>query len=723
MLTESKQINNTASPIMLRIKQNFYNNKRLFFIITLLQLLGLPVLSVVTQISFYRNRADLNYEDNLRIYALMSVLAFTFAVGLGILISFRCFRYLYKKTETDMNLALPMKASQRFIGDFFSGLMMYVIPYIGACILSGISLFIGKSYYHSFLESISRHTSVLSCMTDGLLIMIMLYTLTSFITVCCGNSFECLIYTLIINIAVPLFLIVLSYIIFKGAFGIYYSNEAMESIIATSPIGGIIKILYYSNTMSYFVGNMYDIPFGSDDLSWNIVWILSFITVIVILFSGAFYLYKKRKAEDVSKPFVFSFIYYVFIIMMTIAIVGGMARIHAFIAGILISAFIFVVMSVIKNRGVNKMLKPCIFYVFSVVVSFSVVKLSDATDGFGQIYKIPDTSDIKSVSFIMSEDFFFSYSYPRYDKFTDKDDIQLIIDLQSDIINDYKAHNCVDYYNYESSYDDESFYNKYDCHTSKPLTKSLEIVYLMNNENMLYRTYTVPYSIWSEYMIKLAENRSYKEQKIKQFSNDIMYGLFRNGTTKYSTSLNISDPRYDISEGMDIPDETILKDLCKAYEKDIMEMTNQNIMNFSSFCQIYGYNIGTCFTNTVDVLKKNGLTVSTLNDYTKRLDYLNNGTFFIADSNYIIENNYTETDIITNDCGTPCQYIVNEYDYNSLLKLFNVAEPHYFTSEHCYVIKLGNQNYIIPPEYSKLAEEFMSQSKLEKVEIPYNDNQ
>ncbi len=715
MPTIPKQINNTKSPVILRIKQNFYNNRKIFFITILLQLLGLPLLSVITQISFYREDVLRDYNYNLEIYIVLSGIAFVFATGLGIFIAFRCFSYLYKKTETDMNLSLPVKASQRFIGDFFSGLIMYVVPYIGACILSLISLAIGRSYYPAFLESIASYNSVLILMTDGLLIMIMLYTLTSFISVCCGNSFECLIYTLLTNITLPLFFLVLSYIIFKDASGIDYSLEAMTSVIATSPIGGVIKILYYNNITSYLTKYENRVPFEAYDQSWNITWGLSFIAVTVILFSAAFYLYKKRKAEDVSKPLVFSFIYYAFVLITTIAIAGGMARINSFIPGITISSVVFLVMSIIKNRGLNKLLRPCIFYAFSVVISFSVVKLSDATDGFGQIYRVPDTSEIKSVILNSNNIFFMQPAYLQYSNFTDTNDIQLIVDMQSDIIDNYKVHDYKENYEYPlTDHNDEEFFRKYNTDRYNASDSDVEITYILKNKKIIYRYYTIPYSIMTEYVIKLAENNNYKEQIAENFREIVLY----ENDSALKKDIRISDPRYNISENLDVPDISVLQELADAYKKDIMNLTNEDIMNFEAFCKIYNFYIGTSFTNTIDVLKKNGLTVSALSDYTTRIQSLNNGIFFIADSNYIIEHNATETDIITNDCGTPCQYIVNEHDDDLLSELFNVAEPHYFTSEHCYVIAFGSKNYIIPPEYSKLAEEFMSESKLEKVQIP-----
>jgi len=692
--------NKQQSPFMLRTKQKLRENIKAFIIILILQIIGLPLMFVTSLVFYHREMTipDAYMHDHPDIYILISVISVAFAVLSGIIIALKNFSYLYKKTEVDMNLSLPLTSSQRFLSDFFSGLAVYIIPYVISVILSLISLGIGNSIYPEFYNYIFTGISLIQCLICGLLIMIMLYTLTTLVTVCCGNMFESFTYTILINAIIPVFFIITGYITFPKSSneGVTPFIETLSPVMMTSPFGGLLKLAEYAGeSFTMYSSNLLEFA--------DISWFFKYSILTIILFFIAFLLYNKRKAEDVSKPFVFSFIYYIFAFALTICISGMLFLNRQYINAIVISAVIFALLEIIRNRGLKHVVKTCIYYVVTIVFSFSFVKISIYTDGFGQIYKTPDASDVKVVSLVYSG---FYSQYTNSVEFTDKEDIKRILKIQSESLQCYKDNS--DIFNHKSVRDNALNYS-----SATDITKDyvdnyyFEIAYVMKNGNTVYRSHLVPYNIWIENMIPLSLSQEYKDYLVDKITDKHLDP--HNYKNQICVSYSKDKMGFDDIQNVD---SDYINDLKEAYKKDIYAQTEDDIKNFDLYCTINGNYIGTSFTNTLKFLEKYKIDFSGKSD----IENDSNATVLIADSNHIIKNNKTSTNIITESCGTPSQYYTYKYDSDLLAKLSQVAQSHYYTDKHCYVIRFeGNSgfcNYVIPPEYSELVEEFMASAEL-----------
>ncbi|MDE6103101.1 MAG: hypothetical protein K2F60_01085, partial [Oscillospiraceae bacterium] len=116
---------------MLSLKQN----KKILIVISILQLLGLPMLSVTLTAVAIEDRENISLMS-LGFFSLISLFCIGVSILCGIIIAVNNFSYLYKKSQVDMIYSLPIKRKYKFLSDYLSGLAVYLVPYIVACILS-----------------------------------------------------------------------------------------------------------------------------------------------------------------------------------------------------------------------------------------------------------------------------------------------------------------------------------------------------------------------------------------------------------------------------------------------------------------------------------------------------------------------------------------------------------------------------------------------------------
>lgn len=69
------------------------------------------------------------------IYVMIGCVALAIAVLLGSNIAMNSFSHLYNKQKADMELSLPLSAEERFTAGFFSGLTVYILPFIAAQVI------------------------------------------------------------------------------------------------------------------------------------------------------------------------------------------------------------------------------------------------------------------------------------------------------------------------------------------------------------------------------------------------------------------------------------------------------------------------------------------------------------------------------------------------------------------------------------------------------------
>lgn len=462
---------------MVNFRNRLKSNMKTSIIITILHILAVPmvllqaIISWISEENYQKayllalkavggNDRLVNYDalpkvyDFNEAYIFIGFLALGIAILSGILIALSNFSYLYKKTQVDMIYSLPLTTTQRFMSDFFAGVTSYIAPFIASGFLTLILCFVGRAtivdWVNTFPDAGFGFQTVgqllFQCYLYGTFVLLMVYTISVLVISCCGNIVESGIYIFATNILIPSTIAVFTLILFGDLYGIDVERLAIKAICPTSPFGAFISFVDVIDTVEYGYGGvttMFDVIVHH---------LLPFIFFTVLYGVIAFFLYKNRKAEDVSKPFVYKLFYYIISTAVVFCIVSifigenGLGGEGGLLPLLIISGIVFFIMDIIANRGFRKFWVSVIRFVATMVVMIVAVSLVGFTGGFGMVKYVPNASSISSVS-INSYSHYgrnnraFIFEYEENGQFTIKNDelIKAVIDAHEANVNRYSA--------------------------------------------------------------------------------------------------------------------------------------------------------------------------------------------------------------------------------------------------------------------------------------------
>lgn len=390
------------------------------------------------------NPNSFGYPEFNYLYPIIGVLATGLAVLMGVIIALGVYNYFYKKPNVDMVYALPLTTNQRFFSDFLAGATVYLLPYVISCVISLIIHGIGCMVQNTYTEQVVSRLSgtndnipltqtLIYVMIAGFIIMLMTYTLTVLVMTCCGSLFESVAYNILVNILIPGTIAVFFFFMIGDLYGVNYLQSITELIVRTSPVGAAIGLYWWA-----FGGGSY---YGWDSVNsgfWSI-----FGTVLLItagMLALAWYLNKKRKPEQVSKPFVFKIFYYIMITCVTFCI-GSLFTMDNekanIIPMIIVSAIVYFIFELITNRGFKKFHMSVIRYAVTITAVLGLIWVSDATEGFGAVRKIPDADSVKSVTVTGISPFMFDSKQGYTYTLTEDENIEAIVGVHQNVIDRY----------------------------------------------------------------------------------------------------------------------------------------------------------------------------------------------------------------------------------------------------------------------------------------------
>ncbi|MCM1227871.1 MAG: hypothetical protein NC320_10710 [Clostridium sp.] len=692
------------------------SNKKMLIFISVMQLLGLPVISTLAVIA----SSDHDFSDGVSSAAFLMIAIFCLAAAVicGVFVALTNFSYLYKKSQVDMIYSLPIKRRTKFLSDFFSGLAVYVAPFIAACIIADIILFAKILCEPQIIApTISEALKVFPIILQGelaaALMMTMLYTLTVVVTCCCGALFECILNMFLINALIPGAIAVVAGLFFANLYGVPILETALPALGYTSPVGAAIYLISsLVQALDYSEENCIPaLVYGK--------WVFIFVLFIAAYFLLSMFLYKKRKAEDVSKPYVYKMFYYIIVtvIMMAISLIARF-EIEVLLPVILFSLIVYMIFEVITNRGFKKIHMSFIRYGVTMLGILVMCVISSATNGFGAEGRVYPASLLSSVEvdytgiddFQVSDDnqYYGTYYYDVFHgdsiKYKDKDIIKKMTELHEDIIDTYKEGKYdtlsdIDGSYYHHIYDvdqkldecyDYPMYHvqfKYNLKTGGSMVRNYQLsvdqvkqlFVLDHTEEMAeYRTELIrEYAELSEY---------HRQHKTSYYELD--YSLIKN-VSDY-TSIPLSD-----EEG---------EEFLKIYKQDYMNATTEELMTSKPVCYINAYiPIRESFTNTVEFIKSHG----GLNE--------KNLPSYISEAEGILYKPEGYKSWGRNDITASFGYVetLGYYRYldsEQINELMKYARSNYYEESDCYVLSLRHEYYVIPSEYSDIAEEIYNQA-------------
>lgn len=710
-------------------KNTILENKKFLFIISVLHLIGYPVIAFT--IRYYSEHPD-NTDEN---YAIASCIALAIAILSGAIIAISIFNYLYKKSTVDMNLSLPLTTRQRFLSEYFAGLTIYIVPAIIGGLIGTVILLTGK---HELMEIVKYTIYIGSVVIIG---MILYYSLTVLILSCCGSLFETILSTLLINAMIPASIYLLSYtIISNDSFGLSSNSLFLNQIFISSPIGNAAFIIYFFDNV-----NMY----GNVNTNLYVHWLIPTLIFTVLIVLLSYFLYKKRKAEQVSKPYVYKFIYYAILFFVTFCIISifkvstGSSAYTAqtdstpidasFFPAVMCSGIVFFIMEIISNRGFKKFWLSILKFAGTITCIYAVLLLCHATNGFGVNKYVPLESAVDTVN-IDLDNYYGNTSIYNF-SVTNKHTIHDVVSLHEKVIKEkYEDKNTSHKEISESELDQRikngalATYNR----------KNISITYYLKNGSILTREYNVSDEQMEQLYASMMTGRDYAEYCYHKLSYSFAFRVENDknaGNIEIYNKINqkISTTKLTVDE---------FSKLIKAYKNDIENMSADSFYTDKIIGTIdLKYPIRESFINTLNFLEEycnisiDDFEVTSLGD--------NNAVAIFKDVVQIVTGNYDKycyddyynsyaqsskpsytilskyISLCNNSPTSVAEYnrdsIVNEKDFIDLL---NNASVYYDNDEIGGIIVVNNQILYLSPEYKERVEKLYNQQP----ELLYWDN-
>lgn len=714
-------------------KNTILENKKFLFIVSVLHLIGYPVIAFT--IRYYSEHPD-NTDEN---YAIASCIALAIAILSGAIIAISIFNYLYKKSTVDMNLSLPLTTRQRFLSEYFAGLTIYIVPAIIGGLIGTVILLTGK---HELMEIVKYTIYIGSVVIIG---MILYYSLTVLILSCCGSLFETILSTLLINAMIPASIYLLSYtIISNDSFGLSSNSLFLNQIFISSPIGNAAFIIYFFDNV-----NMY----GNVNTNLYVHWLIPTLIFTVLIVLLSYFLYKKRKAEQVSKPYVYKFIYYAILFFVTFCIISifkvstGSSDYTAqtdstpidasFFPAVMCSGIVFFIMEIISNRGFKKFWLSILKFAGTITCIYAVLLLCHATNGFGVNKYVPLESAVDTVN-IDLDNYYGNTSIYNF-SVTNKHTIHDVVSLHEKVIKEkYEDKNTSHKEISESELDQRikngalATYNR----------KNISITYYLKNGSILTREYNVSDEQMEQLYASMMTGRDYAEYCYHKLSYSFAFRVENDknaGNIEIYNKINqkISTTKLTVDE---------FSKLIKAYKNDIENMSADSFYTDKIIGTIdLKYPIRESFINTLNFLEEycnisiDDFEVTSLGD--------NNAVAIFKDVVQIVTGNYDKycyddyynsyaqsskpsytilskyISLCNNSLTSVAEYnrdsIVNEIvNKKDFIDLLNNASVYYDNDEIGGIIVVNNQILYLSPEYKERVEKLYNQQP----ELLYWDN-
>lgn len=442
---------------------------------TCMHLLGMPavLLSVILYLSDKLQKGTVEHYfsefDGSVPYIVIGCIAFIIAFLAGSNAAMNSFTHLYSKQKVDMELSLPLSYKQRFVSGYFTGLGTYILPFIAAQAVSMILFLIGhltldgktikisgqiRGVTFSAFETLFPY--YIEAAAGVLVIMIMFYTMWVLTMTFCGSKLEAVLYGTGANLIMPAIFGSVILIIDSTLYGssadsyIALGDTFLGFLIScTSPAGAAFALAQYlankTDTSQSFFGY-----YLTEESNLNFArFIVSVLAVSAVFFFAAMFVYSRRKAEDTGKSFaVKGFYYFVLSCMIFFIITVTMYNTLDLVPVIIVSAAAYIILDCICERGVKRIGLSCVKYIVTTLVCLGVFFLPSKTGCFGVEYRVPDVSEISSVTLVGYYDYFRpSLYYGIYTgtgeesySYYDEENIKMITDMHRAHLEYYKEH-------------------------------------------------------------------------------------------------------------------------------------------------------------------------------------------------------------------------------------------------------------------------------------------
>ena len=220
------------------------------------------------------------------VFAFSNVWLLVFSMIAAIITALVVYHHMNSRVQTDFYNAQPVSRVKRFTTDYISGFAMLAIPLI---IGWGITLLMSTLLRYGSYLSTGHALLVLLYL---LLSFIIIYTVTIFACVLCGNSVVGMMGSMVFFCFFPALIGGVMLLCERFYQTFYASEEWADVMVKSSPASGLIG----------YAINKTDITTA---ITVSGVWLIGMSIVTVILFAVSLALYHRRKSETAGKAIAF----------------------------------------------------------------------------------------------------------------------------------------------------------------------------------------------------------------------------------------------------------------------------------------------------------------------------------------------------------------------------------------------------------------------------------
>lgn len=342
-------------------------------------------------------------------------------------------KFFNKRSNMDTIGGLPLTGKQRFFGDILSGAAAFGLSFIPCCIITAVIAAITEfgpmrelyeiigSEQNFFGNSFPwGNENVLEIVLTALLTLLLCYaaaySISGFVTSCCGKIGTSVLFSFIMILAFTLIAFTFGAYVFNNAPGFDTNATNMTVLSAIPPVGTLITMV---------------MAMTGSEISFAVLTplVLIILLFIVLFGAGSYLVAIHRKPERVGREIVFGVGYYIIPALITIMAAGFLLPMIGFgisvfsIPMILIALGACIVMAYLHSRSIKKLWKGFAVFAVTGAVCFGLGFVINKSRGMGISYIVPSRQNIKSVELS---------GYPISQKFREYDGFRNSVTVETD---------------------------------------------------------------------------------------------------------------------------------------------------------------------------------------------------------------------------------------------------------------------------------------------------
>jgi hypothetical protein len=724
MITRIAKINNDFLKYAL---YRIYALKSQMVIMMICGILSFPLIMFAVSLQLHMENTPDYYDSGVEMFLYISIFLSVTACAVLALLTYtggvNCYDYYNRRERADMSWSLPIKNRDRFWGDFAAGIVPIAVTYIISAALGLLIMAVG--FPKEFFENTTQQfiPIIVAALFAGLLTLISIYIITVFCAAICGRVYETAVYPALIFIIIPAIIALFGNMVFYNVWQVSIYEQLGTTLAGTSPGGFLIG--FFAEIANY---NYWDegVSLARHISFLNPAVIIPFVLVNGGFLGGAYYLARRRGAEKTGQAFVFkhaqgiilSFVVFCITALFCINMVNEQhANAGAVFGLIMCTAIAFLILDVSAKRGFKKMGRAGIKYTAMLVGSVIVSSLLLSANGFGIGRYVPPLKDVKSAAIDISYldnmrigfngGNYFSHSgrWKPEVEFTGREEVELIRRLNTE------SNEVV----YDSMYNIPIFIG----HSfSAGVWSQQPVTYTLNNGNKVTRNLRLD-SAQMERLLPLIMSDDFKMSNLGKVESWLL------GKEIVEVSVQFMPLWGENVSGRGTAADTMR--LYEAFRADYFAETfEQRFYSTEKVSGSISFNFSEMEvcpdTKRTYFSGGTGITAYVLPHYTNLIAELERQGFDLSGSGddwrplhvAIIKSDYIGASFETTNFNSYYWHYISEWDERTTTlarQLFDVMQPMHMVQGEGYLFAASDKdgrsigNFVIPPEYSYIAEE------------------